>query len=422
MLFYRLFITVLWLPVALALLARVITGRERFSDWSERVGLRSLASDEPRLWLHAASNGELASARPVLFALREADPSLKLLITTNSLSGREMARDWDIPGVIAQLAPLDTRWSAARIIRHCRIRGLIIIESEFWPNRIAALSDHRLPVFVLGARLSRRSARTWRRLAPLAQDLQARISYLSPQDEGSRRRFLSLGARSDQMGPVLNLKAFYAPPRDMVPVDSLRAVFRPETTWLAASTHPGEEEIVLEAHKRLQSDWPGLQLIVAPRHPKRGGEIGSLARRMGFGVAQRSEGDRPRQNTIYIADTMGEMPLWYQSAGISFVGGSLVEKGGHTPFEPAVFSSAILHGPDVRNFTAIYRKLDIAGAAIQVDDASSLRNAVLQLRDADRRNAMQRLAHEVLDPPAHFDTILDELLRSLPSGNASRHP
>ena len=416
MLFYRLFITLLWLPVALALLTRVFSGRERLSDWLERVGLRCLSSDEPRLWLHAASNGELESARPVIFALREADPSLKLLVTTNSLSGRDMARNWDISGVIAQLAPLDTRWSAARIVRRCRVQGLVIIESEFWPNRIAALSNRSLPVSVLGARLSRKSAQTWRRLASLARELQARITYLSPQDEGSRRRFLSLGARAEQMGPVLNLKAFYAPPKDMVPDDDLRAVFSAESTWLAASTHSGEEEIVLEAHKRLQSDWPDLQLIIAPRHPSRGGEIGSLARHKGFNVALRSEGDRPRQNAVYVADTMGEMPLWYQSADISFVGGSLVEKGGHTPFEPAVFSSAILHGPDVRNFTAIYRKLDIAGAAIQVDDASSLRSAVLQLRDADRRNAMQRVAHDTLDQPAHLDAITEELVRSLTPG------
>ncbi|MDA7428499.1 3-deoxy-D-manno-octulosonic acid transferase [Primorskyibacter aestuariivivens] len=413
MLFYRLLITLLWLPVSMALLARVIAGREGFSDWLERVGLRNLSSGEPRLWLHAASNGELASARPVIFALRDADPALKLLVTTNSLSGRDMARDWDIPGVIAQLAPLDMRWSAARIIRRCRVRGLIIIESEFWPNRIAALSKRGLPVFVLGARLSRRSAQTWRRLAPLARELQARITYLSPQDEGSRRRFLSLGARTEQMGPVLNLKAFYAPPKDMLPDESLRNVFQPEDTWLAASTHPGEDKIVLDAHKRLQSDWPGLHLIIAPRHPARGGEIGSLARRMGFNVALRSEGDRPRRNAVYIADTLREMPLWYQCAGICFVGGSLAEKGGHTPFEPAVFSSAILHGPDVRNFTAIYRKLDVAGAAIQVEDAPSLRNAVLQLRDTDRREAMQRIAHDVLDQPAHLDTIIRELVRSL---------
>lgn len=410
---YRLLITLVWLPVALALLARVFTGRESFSDWLERAGLRTAKAPGRHVWIHAASNGELASARPVILALREADPDLNLLITTNSLSGRGMARGWGMPGVTARLAPLDTRWSAARLIRRCGIRGLIIIESEFWPNRIAAFSDRGLPVFVLGARLSRRSARTWRRLAPLARALQARITYLSPQDEGSRRRFLSLGAQSGQMGPVLNLKAFYTPPRDMVPDTSLRGVFDRETTWLAASTHPGEDEIVLDAHARLQKDWPGLQLIIAPRHPARGGEIGSLARRMGHPVAIRSEDDTPRPGAVYIADTLGEMPLWYQCAGISFVGGSLVDKGGHTPFEPAVFSSAILHGPDIRNFTAIYRRLDVSGAAIQVEDAATLREAVLQLRDTDRRAAMTRLAHETLDPPAHFDRIIAKLRAAL---------
>lgn len=413
MFFYRVFITLFWLPVAALLFVRVLRGKERLSDWLERIGIGRVRGRSDHVWVHAASNGELASARPVLLALLERHPQLRVLITTNSVGGRALARSWEIEGLTARLAPLDTRWSARRLLSRYRVKGLIIIESEFWPNRIAAVSNRGLPVIVLGARLSRKSARVWRRLAHLARALQSRITYLSPQDNGSRRRFLRLGATQAQMGPVLDLKAFYEPFDGPEPDAALTQVFVPQTTWLAASTHAGEDEIVLEAHQRLKRDWPELQLIIAPRHPDRGADIAMMARNMGFDAAVRSAKDAPRPDAIYVADTLGEMPLWYQCAGVTFVGGSLVDKGGHTPFEPAAFDNALLHGPHVSNFKSIYGKLDVSGAAIKVEDATTLHNAVLHLRESDHRAAMLRLAGETLDQPAQLDEVLTKLQAAL---------
>lgn len=411
---YRALLVLAWLPVVAILLLRVLRRRESLADWRQRSGLSIGGATGPHLWLHAASNGELISARPVLLALKGRHPDLKLLITTNSLSGRDLARGWAFDGLTARLAPVDSRWASALIIRRYDVRGHVLLESEFWPNRIAALAARGLPVFAIGARLSRRTAQSWRRVSRLAELVLAHLTLVSPQDAGSRRRLLQLGLSARQLGPVIDLKAFYAPPTDLTPAPDLTTAFPRNETWLAASTHEGEDAIVLDAHARLRAARPEARLIIAPRHPVRGASIAALARDAGMGVALRSAGDPPRPDAVYIADTLGEMPLWYALAGTTFIGGSLVEKGGHTPFEPAVFDSTLLHGPDTRNFTRIFRRLDVTGAAIQVSDAESLARALLQTRDPERRDTMRRMARDQLDHPADLDMVVGRISACLP--------
>jgi len=237
---------------------------------------------------------------------------------------------------------------------------------------------------------------------------------VSPQDEGSRRRLAELGLTPGQMTAVLDLKAFYVPPAGLTLDPDLRRAFDRDATWLAASTHEGEDEIVIAAHAALLTQRPEARLIIAPRHPRRGAEIAAMVRAADLPAALRSRGDAPREHAVYIVDTIGEMPLWYQLAGTTFIGGSLVEKGGHTPFEPAVFDSTLLHGPDTSNFTRIYRMLDVAGAAIQVSTAEELARALIQVRHADRRDAMRRKAHEQLDQPTDLAEVVTRILAALP--------
>lgn len=410
---YRLFVCLAWVPVAALLLVRVFRGRERLSDWAQRTGLSIGRAEGAHLWLHAASNGELTSARPVLIALRQRHPDLKFLITTISLTGRDLALDWELDGLTARLAPLDTRWANVLMIRRYNLRAHVLLEAEFWPNRIFAFQARGLGVFAVGARLSRRTGHTWRRFARLAEQVLSRLDFVSPQDDGSRRRLLHLGLNHTQMGPVLDLKAFYSPPPDLSPDAALAGAFEREHTWLAASTHEGEDKVVLAAHKALLARHPEARLIIAPRHPNRGPEVAGLTRKAGLKVALRSTGDIPRRDAVYVADTLGEMPLWYKLAGTTFIGGSLVDKGGHTPFEPAVFDSVLLHGPDTRNFTRIFRRLDVSGAAIQVETAEDLTRALIKLRDPDRRAAMRRMARGQLDQPADLDTVIDRISASL---------
>ncbi|WP_417523095.1 3-deoxy-D-manno-octulosonic acid transferase [Marinovum sp.] len=412
---YRLAVSVAWPLVALVLLARVISGRERLRDWAERTGLSLGRAEGAHLWVHAASNGELTSARPVILALHDLRPDLKFLITSNSLTARDLAQAWDLPGLTARLAPFDTRWSAAALCRRYGVIGHVLLEAEFWPNRVTTLSDRGLPVMAIGARLSMRTAQSWRKLGTLPRQMLARLSFVSAQDDGSRRRLRDFGLTPDQNAPVLDLKAFYVPPAGLTIDPKLRAAFDREATWLAASTHEGEDEIVIAAHARLLRRRPETQLIIAPRHPRRGDEIAAMVRDAGLAVTQRSKRQAPQPGAVYVADTLGEMPLWYQLAGTTFIGGSLVEKGGHTPFEPAVFDSTLLHGPDTSNFTRIFRMLDVAGAAIQVDTAEELSRALLQVRDPDRRDAMRRKAHEQLDEPADLAEVLTRILALLPS-------
>ncbi|TNF23313.1 MAG: 3-deoxy-D-manno-octulosonic acid transferase [Rhodobacteraceae bacterium] len=411
---YRVVLSLAWVPVAALLLLRVVRGRESLADWCQRMGLSIGGAPGPHLWLHAASNGELISARPVLLALRARHPGLKLLVTTNSLGGRAMARGWALDGLTARLAPVDSRRASVRLIRRYDVRGHVLLESEFWPNRIAALAARGLPVFAIGARLSRRSAQAWRRVAWLADEVMGRLTLVSPQDDGSRRRLLQLGLTAGQLAPVLDLKAFYAPPGHLVPDAALRAAFARDETWLAASTHEGEDRIVLAAHALLRVARPETRLIIAPRHPERGPAIASLARAAGIEPALRSAGEAPGEDAVYIADTLGEMPLWYALAGTTFIGGSLVDKGGHTPFEPAVFDSTLLHGPDTSNFTRIFRRLDVTGAAIQVSDAESLARALRQTLDPERRDTMRRMARDQLDHPADLDTVVAAISARLP--------
>ncbi|MEQ9387825.1 3-deoxy-D-manno-octulosonic acid transferase [Marinovum algicola] len=411
---YRLVVCLAWPIVALSLLTRVIARRERLADWGQRTGLAPGRGSGPHLWLHAASNGELTSARPALLALHAARPELKFLITCNSLTGRDLALGWGLPGLSARLAPFDTRWAAVLLCRRYGVVGHLLLEAEFWPNRIAAVARRGLPVIAVGARLSMRTAQTWRRLGPLARHMLARLTFVSPQDEGSRRRLAELGLTPGQMTAVLDLKAFYVPPAGLTLDPDLRRAFDRDATWLAASTHEGEDEIVIAAHAALLTQRPEARLIIAPRHPRRGAEIAAMVRAADLPAALRSRGDAPREHAVYIVDTIGEMPLWYQLAGTTFIGGSLVEKGGHTPFEPAVFDSTLLHGPDTSNFTRIYRMLDVAGAAIQVSTAEELARALIQVRHADRRDAMRRKAHEQLDQPADLAEVVTRILAALP--------
>ncbi|WP_323763525.1 3-deoxy-D-manno-octulosonic acid transferase [Marinovum sp.] len=411
---YRLVTGLAWPLVALVLLARVFSGRERLADWAERTGLALGRAPGPHLWLHAASNGELTSARPLLLALHAARPDLRFLITSNSLTARDLASELGLPGVHARLAPFDTRWVAWLLCRRYGVVGHVLLEAEFWPNRIAAVANRGLPVIAMGARLSARTAQSWRKLAPLSRWLLSRLSFVSPQDAGTAQRLSDLGLAPERLGEVLDLKAFYVPPAGLTLDPELQAQFDREATWLAASTHEGEDEIVLKAHAALLAHRPEARLIIAPRHPRRGAEIAAMARAAGLAVTRRAAGEAPQAGAVYVADTLGEMPLWYQLAGTTFIGGSLVEKGGHTPFEPAVFDSTLLHGPDTRNFTLIFRRLDVAGAAIQVASAEDLTRALIQVRDPERRDAMRRKAHAQLDQPADLADLVQRIAAALP--------
>lgn len=354
------------------------------------------AGNMPLIWVHGASNGELTAARSLLKELLERAPSYELVVTTNSLTAREMVNNWSLPRTNVRLAPVDQRSLTAAFLDNLRPSALVILENELWPNRLLLCAASGIPVLVLGARMSEKSAKLWQRYSGLGRKLMATINWLAPQDDASRERFVSLGFAQDRLGPTITLKSTVEMTRQASDLP-----FEHEKTILAASTHEHEEEIVLDAFVELIANGdPAVHLILAPRHPRRRDEIEAMIARRGLTFTTRSRNQVPEAFTqVYLADTMGEMPLWYGAAAITFVGGSLTDRGGHTPYEPAAYGSAIIHGPDVANFSAAYAVLTNAGAAEEISDAVTLRLAFSELLlDSTRRQEMARKAAHVLTP------------------------
>ncbi len=410
MFLYRLILTLILWP-ALSVRSRwdALTGRTLPTAMRERWLLdRPTAEPGPYIWLHAASNGELASVRSLVTAALDRDPGLRFILTCNTETGRSLVESWNDPRISARLAPHDLRHTVRRFLDIWKPRALVVVENELWPERLVTCASQNVPVLVIGARMSDKSYRFWSRLPGLAQQLLGSLRFLSAQDRQSETRFLELGLPPDRLGPIVNLKSTVAATHADEPLPFVR-----ETTLLAASTHEGEEEQVLSAFLRARAQRPELRLILAPRHPRRRDEIEDAIRKTGLDFATRSRGEDPSAETpIYLADTMGEMDVWYRASGMTFVGGSLVDRGGHTPFEPAAHGSAILHGPHVANSAPAYAALSSAAAAVEVEDPETLAAAILELAQSDRQRELAgkaRAALADLSDHAGLDTFFAAL-------------
>lgn len=341
-------------------------------------------SAAPQLWLHGASNGELASARWLVARLVEECPGLAMLVTVNTPTARAMVAGWGLPGVVAALAPFDAGGAAARLLARWRPAALIVIENELWPARIAACARAGVPVAVIGARMSERSAARWvRHAAGLMRATLGRIGWLSAQDAGSEARLVALGLPRAALGPLMGLKgqgaaSVAAEPPFPPPVPRPRCL-------LAASTHEGEDQIALDAFLAARAAGRFEHLILAPRHPRRAAAIAQLITARGLSMAQRSAGQAPGLGTaVHLADTMGEMDHWYRMAGVTLIGGTFADRGGHTPWEPVAQGSAVVRGPSIYNNAEAFAALDAAGGAVAVADAAALAPALIALDEAEQ--------------------------------------
>lgn len=361
----------------------------------------ALGRIEPaEIWVHGASVGELTSARPVIAALAQGH---RVLVTANSVTGRDLAAGWGLP---ARLAPLDMPGALARFLDQVRPRLQVTVEGEFWPLRSRMLANRAIPQAVIGARVSGRSASRWARLPRLIAPVLGRLAALSAQDADSESRLRTLGLPERALLPRLDLKLLTPAGITPPPVSPSR-----DRTLLAASTHEGEEALVLDAWMQARRHHPGLRLILAIRHPQRGDEVAALLAGRGIAFDRRSAGGMGGE--VLLADTLGEMNRWYAAAGLCFVGGSLTDRGGHTPWEPAAHGCAILHGPHVGNFTDAYAALDGSGGARPVD-AETLADQVTRLAgDPLAARRMGQAARQVLDERAGDPSALIARLREL---------
>ena len=392
---YRLIIAVLW---PMLLFMRLLRG-ERLPDLAERLGRAT--GRGPVIWLHGASNGEVTSARWLVERLRQARPGVPVLVTCNTLTARALVRSWQMPGVTAALAPVDAGFAVAGFLRRWQPLALISLEGEMWPNRFAACGAAGVPVVMLGARMSARSFRVWQRFGGLAAACLGQVRYASAQDVASRQRLGNLGLPAAAVGPEFDLKA-----QAVASLPAPQTLPRPQRAgWLlAASTHAGEDEVVLDAFAA-----SGLaHLILAPRHPSRADAIAAQLQRRGLTYQRRSAGGSPGGARVLLADTMGEMEAWYARCGSCVIGGTLVDKGGHTPWEPARHGCALLHGPSVWNFAAPFAALDAAGAAIPVT-AQSLAAALAGL-DAATQDRLAVAATAVLQATGDANTLFKVIL------------
>lgn len=395
---------------------RVKRGKEDPDRLGERLGRPSRPRpDGPLAWLHGASVGESLSLLPLVSRLRTARPELALLVTSGTVTSAELLAKRLPEGVIHQYAPVDTPAAARRFLQAWRPDLAIFVESEFWPNLLLGAKAQGARLAALSARLSAGSARNWARAPAAARQLLGGFDLLLPQDEEAAARLTALGGRDDGR---LNLKLVGDPlPADAEALEALRVQVGDRPLLLAASTHWDEEATALEALQGMVSDRPaqGILLVVAPRHPMRGGEIAARAREMGFETWLRSEGPRapgapPAE--VWVADALGELGLWFRLAASAFVGGSLApDVGGHNPLEPARLVCPMIAGPHVANWATVYRLFDKAEAIVTVHDAEGLDRA--WRADLDYPRAARARAERAWAAAQAGDAELDQAVQRL---------
>jgi len=346
---------------------RAARGKEITARLPEREGITALPRPDGRLvWVHAASVGETMSVLPVLRELAARGP---VLLTTGTVTSARLAAERLPAGALHQFVPLDVPAWVARFLGHWQPDAAVFVESEIWPNLLRGCDARGIKRVLLNGRISARSTSNWRRVPHLAQRLLGGYAAIHAQSATDAANFSTLGAPN-----VLewgNLKFFASPlPVDDAALAALEAQI-PGPVWLAASTHPGEEELVATAHATLLAEYPSIVTIIVPRHPERGAEVAALC----GNAPRRSLGQAPVPGKIYIADTLGELGLFFRLAPFAFIGNSLVGFGGHNIIEPALLARPVLAGPHLENFTEAAQRLTEAQALVQVEDAAALAEA-----------------------------------------------
>lgn len=361
------------------LLWRRARGKEHPQRWTERLGHPT----RPRpngvlIWVHAASVGEAVSALALVERILDEQPRSHALITSGTVSSARVIAARLPDRALHQFAPVDLPGVAARFLDHWRPDAALWIESELWPTLIGSIKARKVPMALVNGRMSQSSFRRWSRLPSMAALLLGAFRIVLAQSEADAARLRALGAT--QVASLGNLKSAAAPlPVDRVDFERMSRALAGARIWVAASTHPGEEEIVAEAHRTIRANDPGIVTILVPRHPDRADAIAAMLADRGVEAERRSRSGVLRPDALYLADTLGEMGLWFRLSRLVFIGGSLVPVGGHNPLEPALLGAALLHGPHMHNFAELDRDLIERGAARRVGGADDLAAYVIAL-------------------------------------------
>lgn len=410
---WRVAATLLTPALRLNLLRRAANGREVASRLTERRGIDTTPRPAgPLLWMHAASVGETMSILPVLQALKH---RTNVLLTTGTATSQALL-DKCLPeqdlseNVLHRFAPLDVPSWIDRFLSHWQPDAACFVESELWPNQLAACRERGIKLMLLNARMSDRSFSHWQRAPGLARQMLSGFSHIQARGDQDAERLTALGAPSVESPGDLK---FAAPPLPVDPteLDRLAAALAGRPVWLAASTHPGEETLIAEAHRQIARTHPGLLTIIAPRHPHRGpalaAELNAPRRTIGLHA--------PPGAGLWIADTMGELGLWYRLAPIALIGRSLIAPGGgQNPLEPARLGCAIAVGPYTGNFTDHVALLREAGGLVETPDPPALARFVSTMLDnPDQRQGLGEHAAASVRRHADLPARTAETLLSL---------
>jgi 3-deoxy-D-manno-octulosonic-acid transferase len=385
-------------PLAPALIKRRLKlGKEDPERIGERRGLtRDVRPHGPMVWIHGASVGEVLASAALIERLRALN--IRILLTSGTVTSAAIVAKRFPPDIIHQYVPFDSPRYVARFLDHWRPSLALFIESDLWPNLILQSAARRLPMVLINGRMSQRSFPRWRRVHGTISAILEKFDICLAQSDTDAERFSALGCPNVITTGNLKLDV-PAPPADPDKLDRLLSLTRGRPIIVAASTHPGEEEILIATHRTLAGFFPGLLTVIVPRHPDRGPLVWRLVDTAGLKAGLRSRDELPNASTdIYVADTMGELGLFYRLAEIVFMGGSLVPHGGQNPIEAIKLGASIVHGSHVFNFADVYEALDSSGGARKADNEEALVKQLGQLlASRDARTAMSAASRRVVE-------------------------
>ncbi len=381
--FIYILIAYLLAPVVLGAMAlRGFRDRSHREGFSERFGLGTQLPGRRNIWVHAVSVGEVQASVPLVHALMAKFPEVPLVLTTGTATGRARARALFGERVDVRYVPIDLPGSVRRFFQRVNPALAVILETEIWPNLYHRCGRLGIPLVLASARISPRSVKSYRRLVGLFRQTLAHGIFIAAQSEQDAERFRSIGASPERTHVVGNIKFdFSLPPNiESQGADLRRLLGMDRPVWVAGSTHGGEEEVLIAAHRELRARYAQALLVLVPRHPPRFAEVADSLRTQGVTFVTRSSGAAIAANTeVFLVDKLGELLAFYAAADVAFVGGSLVPIGGHNLLEPAALGLPVLAGPNNFNSADIARLLVECGAVRIVHDAPQLAAAIGEL-------------------------------------------
>ena len=392
--------------------------------WYERFGfVPKINMDEKVIWIHSVSVGEALAATSLIKKIQKRYPETVLVVTTTTLTGSERVRSIFPSSVYHVYAPYDLPGAVNRFLKRTHPSLVIIMETELWPNIIHYCNDIKIPIIVANARMSEKSLKGYQKFSRLTKKMLHKVDHIVAQHKDDAENFLKLGLPSSRLTIAGNIKFDAILDSELIlRASELKAEWsdaNKRQIFLAASTHRGEDEIVLNAYKQISKSYPALLLVIVPRHPERFIEVAQLCEEHNLVTVKRSDGFKPVENDqVLLGDSMGELMLFYGACDVAFVGGSLIPAGGHSLIEPAIWGAPLISGPSLFNFTEVSRLLKNANGMSVCQDSASMAEVVCEiLKDTVEAKRMGDAAKLVVDSNRG---ALDKLMKIIELQVASR--